>query len=282
MSSSLGSDATRVGARKLPARNPPTALPSHTSTSRRVTPSAGCSAAGLALPVSFLSFQRGFESEADYLGLQYMYKTGYDPQAFVSFFEKLQAKEKRKPGTLAKAFSTHPQTPDRIEKSQEEISKILPARAQYVVTTSEFDDVKSRLAVSFVDAQVGRLVGALDRLGLAKNTLVILFADNGAFKAQIGYASNDPFRTEKEMIYEGSIRVMSMVRWPGRIRPGVLLALVSSETLGLLTTLNASRRKRTKKRNTASPSRRWTRPWPRSSCRRCRIRSRWPKPSARM
>lgn len=105
------------------------------------------SAAGFGLPLTFLSFQRGFEAEADYLGLQYMYKTGYDPQAFVSFFEKLQAREKKKPGTLAKAFSTHPQTPDRIEKSQEEIGTILPARAQYVVSTSEFDDVKARLAV---------------------------------------------------------------------------------------------------------------------------------------
>jgi len=104
------------------------------------------SAASLALPMTFLSFSRGFESEADYLGLQYMYKTGYDPQAFVSFFEKLQAKEKRKPGTLARAFATHPQTPDRIEKSQEEIGTILPAKPQYVVSTSEFDDVKSRLA----------------------------------------------------------------------------------------------------------------------------------------
>src|SRR5882762_9518944 len=104
------------------------------------------SAASLALPMTFLSFSRGFESEADFLGLQYMYKTGYDPQAFVSFFEKLQAKEKRKPGTLARAFSTHPQTPDRIGKSQEEIGTILPARPQYVVSTSEFDDVKSRLA----------------------------------------------------------------------------------------------------------------------------------------
>jgi predicted Zn-dependent protease len=104
------------------------------------------SAASLALPMTFLSFTRGFEGEADYLGLQYMYKTGYDPQAFVSFFEKLQAKEKRKPGTLARAFSTHPQTPDRIEKSQAEIGTILPARPQYVVSTSEFDDVKSRLA----------------------------------------------------------------------------------------------------------------------------------------
>lgn len=105
------------------------------------------SAAGLALPMTFLSFSRGFEAEADYLGLQYMYKTGYDPQAFISFFEKLQAKEKKKPGTLSRAFSTHPQTPDRIEKSQEEIGTILPARPQYLVSTSEFDDVKSRLAV---------------------------------------------------------------------------------------------------------------------------------------
>jgi predicted Zn-dependent protease len=75
-----------------------------------------------------------------------MYKSGYDPQAFISFFEKVQAKEKKKPGTLAKAFSTHPQTPDRIEKSQIEIAQILPARQQYLVSTSEFDDVKSRLA----------------------------------------------------------------------------------------------------------------------------------------
>ncbi|MBZ5612553.1 MAG: M48 family metalloprotease [Acidobacteriia bacterium] len=104
-------------------------------------------ASGLALPLTFMKFQRSFEAEADYLGLQYMYKTGYDPQAFVSFFEKLQAKEKKKPGTLAKAFASHPQTPDRIEKSQQEIATILPARAQYVVSTSEFDDVKSRLAV---------------------------------------------------------------------------------------------------------------------------------------
>ncbi len=104
------------------------------------------SAAGFGLPLTFLSFSRGFEAEADYLGLQYMYKTGYDPNAFISFFEKIQAKEKKKPGTLAKAFSTHPQTPERIEKSQEEIAKILPARTQYVVTTSEFDDVKARLA----------------------------------------------------------------------------------------------------------------------------------------
>ncbi|HEY1272435.1 MAG TPA: M48 family metallopeptidase, partial [Terriglobales bacterium] len=84
------------------------------------------SAAGLGLPMTFLSFQRGFEEEADHLGLEYMYAAGYDPNAFITFFEKIQAREKKRPGTLAKAFSTHPQTPDRISKSQEEIAKYLP------------------------------------------------------------------------------------------------------------------------------------------------------------
>ena len=103
-------------------------------------------AAGFGLPLTFLTFSRGFEAEADYLGLEYMYKAGYDPQSFISFFEKVQATEKKKPGSLAKAFSTHPQTPDRIEKSQQEIANVLPARPQYIVDTSEFDDVKARLA----------------------------------------------------------------------------------------------------------------------------------------
>jgi predicted Zn-dependent protease len=104
------------------------------------------SAAGIGLPLTFLRFSRGFEEEADFLGLQYMYKAGYDPQAYVTFFEKLQAKEKKKPGTLSKAFSTHPQTPERIKKTQQEIARILPARDQYMVSTSEFDEVKTRLA----------------------------------------------------------------------------------------------------------------------------------------
>src|SRR5271154_5681690 len=107
---------------------------------------AGYEAAGLAIPMTFLKFSRTFEAQADYLGLQYMYRAGYDPSAFVSFFEKIQAMEKKKPGTISKAFETHPPTADRIEKSQEEIRKILPSKQQYIVTTSEFDEVKGRLA----------------------------------------------------------------------------------------------------------------------------------------
>jgi hypothetical protein len=103
-------------------------------------------AASIVVPVTFISFSREFEEQADYLGVQYMYRAGYDPQAYITFFEKIQALEKRKPGVVAKVFSNHPQTPERILHSQEEIARILPARDQYMVTTSEFDDVKARLA----------------------------------------------------------------------------------------------------------------------------------------
>ena len=103
-------------------------------------------AAQIGIPLTFLTFSRGFESQADFLGVQYMYRAGYDPQAFVTIFEKLENLEKTKPHLIAKAFSSHPQTPDRIEATQKEIATLLPPRAEYVVTTSEFDDVKARLA----------------------------------------------------------------------------------------------------------------------------------------
>jgi predicted Zn-dependent protease len=99
----------------------------------------------LALPLTFLKFSRDAEREADFLGLQYMYKAGYDPNAYVTFFERIQADEKRRPGTIPKVFSTHPPTPERIEAAQKEIARILPSKSEYIVTTSEFDSVKSRL-----------------------------------------------------------------------------------------------------------------------------------------
>jgi predicted Zn-dependent protease len=103
------------------------------------------SAAGLLIPMKFLQFSRGAEREADFLGLQYLYKTGYDPDAFVDFFEKMQAREKNRPGSLAKAFSTHPLTPDRIEAATHEINTILPERDEYILTTGEFERVHARL-----------------------------------------------------------------------------------------------------------------------------------------
>jgi hypothetical protein len=103
-------------------------------------------ASQLAVPLTFLKFSREYEAEADYLGIQYAYRAGYDPQGMVSIFEKLDALEKHKPGAISRAFSDHPATPDRIGNVEDEIATILPARADYLVTTSEFDTVKARLA----------------------------------------------------------------------------------------------------------------------------------------
>jgi hypothetical protein len=103
-------------------------------------------ASQLAVPLTFLQFSRNFEAEADYLGVQYAYRAGYDPQGMVSIFEKLDALEKHKPGAISRAFSDHPATPDRIAAVEDEIATILPARPDYLVTTSEFDTVKARLA----------------------------------------------------------------------------------------------------------------------------------------
>jgi predicted Zn-dependent protease len=107
---------------------------------------AAYGAAGVGVPLAFLKFSRAFEAQADYLGVEYLYKSGYDPQSFVAFFEKLETMEKKKPGLLSKTFEDHPPTPDRIEKTQEEIQHILPDRGQYLLDTSEFQSVKSRLA----------------------------------------------------------------------------------------------------------------------------------------
>ena len=102
--------------------------------------------AGLAVPLGFLKFSRDAEREADLLGLQYDYASGYDPEAFVEFFEKLKVDEKKKQSFVAKAFATHPMNADRIKVAQDEIRKYLPDRDEYVVNTSEFEDVKQRLA----------------------------------------------------------------------------------------------------------------------------------------
>jgi predicted Zn-dependent protease len=103
-------------------------------------------ALGIGVPLTFMKFSRNFESEADFLGMEYMYKAGYDPQSFISFFEKIEAQEKKKPGAVARAFSSHPMTPDRVAHAQQELKTVLPARPEYVVDTSEFQLVKSRLA----------------------------------------------------------------------------------------------------------------------------------------
>ncbi len=96
------------------------------------------------VPLAFLKFTRGAESEADRLGAQYAWAAGYDPQSLISFFEKLEKKDKDKPGTLSKLFRTHPPTPERIQAVHELIAKF-PERDEYTINTSEFNKVKARL-----------------------------------------------------------------------------------------------------------------------------------------
>src|SRR5439155_4546157 len=106
--------------------------------------------ASMAIPLSFLTFSRGYESEADMLGLQYMYKAGYDPTASIDLFERMLSLEKRKPGIIAKVFNTHPMTGDRITKTQKNIDEMLQDRPEFVVTTSEVIEARDRLKWRYV------------------------------------------------------------------------------------------------------------------------------------
>ena len=111
------------------------------------------------VPIAFLKFSRADEAEADYLGIQYMYKAGYDPNSYVAFFGKIIQDERRQPGSVPSIFMDHPPTPDRIVKSVEEIKEILPKRNEYLVTTSEFNDVKGRLQTLVASLKKGEKQG---------------------------------------------------------------------------------------------------------------------------
>jgi predicted Zn-dependent protease len=102
-------------------------------------------AAGAAIPMTFLSFSRHDESEADFLGVQYMWAAGYDPTGAISMFEKLETLQRTQPTAVSKLLSTHPMDSDRIAKTQAEIDKILPSKPEYIVTTSDYTNMRQRL-----------------------------------------------------------------------------------------------------------------------------------------
>jgi predicted Zn-dependent protease len=102
-------------------------------------------AAGAAIPMTFLSFSRHDESEADFLGVQYMWAAGYDPAGAISIFEKLETLQRTQPTAVSKLLSTHPMDSDRIAKTQAEIDRILPSKPEYIVTTSDYANMRQRL-----------------------------------------------------------------------------------------------------------------------------------------
>jgi predicted Zn-dependent protease len=104
--------------------------------------------AGVGVPAAFMQYSQEFEVQADYLGVQYMYRAGYDPQAYIRYFERLQALQQRgqvRSGSVIKTFGSHPSIPDRIQRTREEIARILPAQGYLALNTEELDTVKARL-----------------------------------------------------------------------------------------------------------------------------------------
>jgi hypothetical protein len=99
---------------------------------------------GMIEAMAFLKFSRGAEEEADRLGIQYMWAAGYDPNAMATMFEKLEAKNKKKPGTISKLFATHPAPPER-RSAAIALAARFPERDEYVISSSEFQRVKNRL-----------------------------------------------------------------------------------------------------------------------------------------
>jgi beta-barrel assembly-enhancing protease len=105
-------------------------------------------ASSLGLPAGLLAIQRGYETEADLLGLQYLYKSGYDPLGMVDIFEKIFSFDDRKHGKIfANMMATHPASGDRLVNVQKNIETLLKAQPEYIVNTSEFDNMKARLAM---------------------------------------------------------------------------------------------------------------------------------------
>jgi beta-barrel assembly-enhancing protease len=111
----------------------------------------------IALPMTFMKFSRNFEREADLLGIEYEYAAGYDPEAFVDFFERIST-QRKKPNFIARAFDSHPMNQDRIRRAQKEIETMLPEHDQYVVTTSEFVEIKAHL----LERRNARLLSGVD------------------------------------------------------------------------------------------------------------------------
>ena len=119
----------------------------------------------LGIPLAFLKFSRNDEQQADFLGLQYMWKAGYDPDAYLSMFAKIIQEQRRDPGSVPSVFMDHPPTKDRIINAEKEIKTILPSRPEYLVSNSEFQTIQGRL---------NNLLGRMKKVQSASNKPTLL------------------------------------------------------------------------------------------------------------
>jgi len=108
---------------------------------------------GILAGLASLKFSRNAEVEADRLGVQYLFASGYDPTAMSTMFEKLAAKNRKKPSSLGKLFATHPQSMERRDSSLALVARF-PEKDEYVMSTSEFQRVKAHL-LKLTNARAG-------------------------------------------------------------------------------------------------------------------------------
>jgi predicted Zn-dependent protease len=109
--------------------------------------------ASLVIPISYFKFSRRAEKEADRLAAQYLWKTGYDPQGLITFFEKLRASEKKDPGTLKKVYRTHSMSKDRIEEIQKLLVRF-PEQSEYQINSSDFIALRERMGIFNLRARI--------------------------------------------------------------------------------------------------------------------------------
>lgn len=92
----------------------------------------------------FAKYSRDAEREADRLGMDAMYAAGYDPTGMVTMFQELLAQQRSSPGGVAKFFSSHPLTEERIANARAQMAT-LPPKPNLILQDSRFADVKTRL-----------------------------------------------------------------------------------------------------------------------------------------
>jgi Zn-dependent protease with chaperone function len=145
-------------------------------------------AGGFGQMLAFFKFSRGSEEEADKLGVQYLYASGYDPTGMATMFEKLASQNKKKQSKISELFSTHPQSIERRDSSLQLVSRF-PEKQEYIISTSEFQKVKNHL-LKLTNAKAA-IVGDFDEEEPGRPTLKRRQPDGTSDPNSTGDSSSD-------------------------------------------------------------------------------------------